>query len=121
MLSSESTTMADRDTTKLPALAITKSFHGDTPRDLDSRFWVSVRGGIVALGHANSWAAAGRLRFIRDEIMRPLAQPLLENSLGASGNTTIQTLCRRWGMEPAGQVSGSSTFACSLVCIYGGY
>ena len=43
-----SATTAEVPTAKFAALTLTKSFNGRTPRDIDSLFWISVRGGVVA-------------------------------------------------------------------------
>jgi hypothetical protein len=107
-----SATTAEAPTAKFAALTLTKSFNGYTPRDIDSLFWISVRGGVVALGHHNCWAAGRSLRFIADQIMRPLVIPHL-----SGGRTTpdddprLQALYVRWGIRESDPASDTAAVA----------
>jgi hypothetical protein len=92
-----SATTAQAPMAKVAALTLAESYNGQTPRDIDSLFWILVRGGVVALGNNNCWAAGRRLRFVADNIMRPLVAPHINRGrVMPEDDLRLRGLYARW-------------------------
>ncbi len=66
------------------------------PNDIDSTFWISVRGGVTALSNLNVWLAADRLDTLVDYILLPLAMRDLGIAPSHETDPRIGTTRTRW-------------------------